>query len=361
MQYKFFLLPTLSPYKAKYQFGSIIIAEGLKVLGQPFFANINYWKETGASEYTFATSNKPADVHIYESCYVVAHPEVASQLDKSKINVLIDLEDKLMTLSLTPTANAFDIVLRAHYTTHLPYPAHVHPWPFALSNRIITSVNASIDQPVFPRLFSSYRVHLDVRKMTNEKLVPLLSNKYEIGHFESEMPSKEIVEDENSYWYQTGRRHDDAFYVALNQSLLSLTFGGSFIPAPFPSNPLQQLRYLLNRSILKAVPGLREKGYLQYIIQYDSWRWWESLISNACPIFLDFEQCGFKLPVMPVAGKHYLDVDLTNIEKSACNILALTEAEIKLISQQGKEWALEHYSPVAVAKRFMDIVATIKK
>lgn len=361
MQFKFFLLPSLTAYEAKYQFASIILAEGFQQLGISFCGNIDYWYEKAANSYLFNTSEDDAEVHVYDWFYIYYTPNSLAYIDKSKINILLDMSDGYLTHALSPAADHFDIILRAHYTKNLPYGKHVYSWPFALSNRIIDAVNATRDQEMQHRALRSYRVNLDLRKLTNTYFTPLLEAKIPIEQFESQDPALEVMQDPYSYWWQTGRRHDEKYFVELNSSMFSLAFGGVFVPRPYPSNGATNFRHLVNRAILKAVPGLRGRGYLQFLVQYDSWRLWESFIANTCPLFLNFEQNGFQFPVNPIAGKHYIDVDLFNFKESVDRICALSDDEVKHIGQQGREWAFEHYSPKAMAQRLLNILDSVKQ
>lgn len=353
---KFFLLPTTLATKANYQFASVILAEGFTELGIAYEGNIDYWYDPDIATYRIKAGSSNADVHIYDSAYLRENADLIASLDKSKVNVLVDMNDKLLTPALTNVAANFDLVLRAHYTSALPYAQNVVSWPFALSNRILSTVNASLSEKPLLRVMQSYRVHLDVRKLTNDKLVPQLAKKYEITQFKSDEPEAAIMNDPNSYWFQTGRRHDDAYFVELNRSLLGLTFGGSFVPKPYPAGPVTKLQNVINRVVLKLFPKLREQGRLQYIIQYDSWRFWETMASNACAVFLNFEQCGLVLPVYPEPGVHYLDVDINDIEGSARKIDAMSETELRSISEAGRAWVLQHYSPKAMAQRFLGLL-----
>lgn len=353
---KFFLVPTLLATKANYQFASVILAEGFTELGIPYEGNMDYWFVPDLADHQIKAGSSSAKVHVYETAYLRAYPDAVNLLDKDKVNVLIDMDDKLITPAFTDLADHFDLVLRAHYTSALSYSDKVVSWPFALSKRILNAVEASLSEQVRSRVLRSYRVNLDVRKLTNDKFVPILAKKYEITQFESAEPTDAIKNDAHSYWYQTGRRHDDEYFVELNRSLIGLTFGGSFVPKPYPADTFTKLQNLSNRVLLKLIPGLRQQGKLEFIIQYDSWRFWETMVSNACAVFLNFEQCGLVLPVYPEPGVHYLAVDIHDIEGSANQILALTEAELKQISLAGREWAIKNYGPAAVAQRFIGIL-----
>jgi len=91
-----------------------------------------------------------------------------------------------------------------------------------------------------------------------------------------------------------------------------------------------------------------------YINQFDSWRLWESLVSNSVPIHLDFEENGFVLPVMPENFKHYWGVTGLDFEQSAIALLEANRDHLDTITFSGKQWALEHYSPIAQAQRLLN-------
>jgi hypothetical protein len=355
MHIRFILKPYESPTKSRFQFCSISIAEGLKQLGLPFSANVDYWYDNEEKAYLFRKSDVDGDVHVYDNSYFDEEPGV--NIDKTKVNVLIDHEDKLYTASLAAKFKDFDIILRTHYTTHIPYDSRVKPWAFGLSNRIISSVDNSLQQQVKEQIMISYRVHHDVRALVNNELLPLLTSKYPAVKFESKPIDPQQPVNDHSYWLQTGKRHDEAFYVELNQSLLGFAFGGSFQIAPYPSDNKAKMLQYLHRGMLKLSPALRSKGKFQYLIQYDSWRLWETFISNACPVYLKLEDWGFVLPEMPVANKHYIALEGLDFEKTANTILSMKKEQIEAISLAGRKWAIEYYGPVAAAQRFLSLLS----
>ncbi len=68
---------------------------------------------------------------------------------------------------------------------------------------------------------------------------------------------------------------------------------------------------------------------------------------------MDFEKYGFELPVQPKNWEHYIGIDLDNIPASIDRIAENPEIFEK-IALQGRAWAIENYSPKAVALRFME-------
>lgn len=60
---------------------------------------------------------------------------------------------------------------------------------------------------------------------------------------------------------------------------------------------------------------------------------------------------------MPTNWKHYIGLDLANLEDDVERILSLSEDDLKEISENGRNWAWEYYSPVAVTERILSIAA----
>jgi len=92
----------------------------------------------------------------------------------------------------------------------------------------------------------------------------------------------------------------------------------------------------------------------QIVYQWDSWRLWESLLAGCVTFHLDFNKYGFRLPVMPTNGVHYLGVDLDNPEQ--VDAVLGDEGTLAKVSEQARQWALAHYSPKAVAQRLLRLL-----
>lgn len=91
------------------------------------------------------------------------------------------------------------------------------------------------------------------------------------------------------------------------------------------------------------------------VVQWDSWRFWESLAAGCATFHLDFEKYGLTLPVMPENWRHYIGVDLDNISDTVDRI-ADEPGIIERVATEGRQWALKHYRPVATAIRFLETV-----
>jgi hypothetical protein len=90
------------------------------------------------------------------------------------------------------------------------------------------------------------------------------------------------------------------------------------------------------------------------IFQFDSWRFWESMVSGCVTLHVDFEKYGVVLPIMPENEVHYIGIDLSNFE-DACRKLKSVE-KFEAISCNSQRWVLENYSPKAVAKRLLSLL-----
>ena len=90
-------------------------------------------------------------------------------------------------------------------------------------------------------------------------------------------------------------------------------------------------------------------------IQWDSWRFWEGLAAGCLVFNIDLPYYGVQLPVMPEPFVHYVPVRINNAREVVAH-LAQTPGLAEQIAARGRAWALEHYSPAALAKRFLDLL-----
>ena len=90
------------------------------------------------------------------------------------------------------------------------------------------------------------------------------------------------------------------------------------------------------------------------IIRWDSWRFWESLSAGCLTFHLDFEKYGLALPETPVPWKHYIPIDMADPRGSVERFMD-SRPRWAEIANGGREWAIEHYSPIACARRLLEI------
>ncbi|HVA98903.1 MAG TPA: hypothetical protein VNG53_08410 [Bacteroidia bacterium] len=381
MTFKFFLVPSNHP-PAAYHHEMVAIAEGLRDLGISYYGTLNYWKESETNNYLIeqAPANFDAEVHIYSVYYFNYYKlDIEKTVDYTKINIIIDREDGYYSLFSDKRYSKFDAILKTHYNKNIPYhyyQKNVIPWAFGLSNRIIKSIDESINTKVEDKTYINFRITHHLREMAYEKFNPIISQKYPIDFssslsaitgkpFKAEAIKEEqppyFSEAEKLYQLQTGFRHDTNYYRKLNSSLLTYTFGGYVATKPFLTNRLLHPIHYLYKSIRWGYEQLNlDVSNLVFIYQYDSWRWWEALYANTCPIHMDFEDWGWVLPVMPENKIHYWGVKKLDFEKSANELRQLHRDDILQIGLNGRNWSKQHYNPLATANRLIDLVNKIK-
>jgi hypothetical protein len=155
-------------------------------------------------------------------------------------------------------------------------------------------------------------------------------------------------------WEQTGQRYSRAYYNRLKQSQAVACFCGELIPpVPF-KNPECYLvggnRAKLRRFIYELLGRFDPRP--RRSVQWDSFRFWEALAAGCAAFNIDIERYGVDLPVMPENWKHYLGVDFDQVDQFVERIQDEPEL-LWRVSQEGRQWALAHYSPKAVAQRFL--------
>lgn len=351
----FFLRASRGPKDAGYQHRSLALAEGLSELGIPVFANINYWRPDSDSSDTIFR----CDVGVTpEDCAIVVAEHVYFD-EENRLppcffdsrrkfrTVYIDASDGWRTPALALYSHGADLVLKCHYSARFDYGPHVKPWAFGLSRRIINAVaNRAITESRSMTIVSNFRVTHPVRKCANDRFLPRLSGLFEIdGNDDSKLPDSAY---DRLMWEQSGRRHNPSYFKRLLGSSACSAFGGYFVPAfsrSLDSLPLRAACKMIDKLSLTT----------HSIAQFDSWRFWESLVAGCLTFHVDLSRYGCVLPVMPDNGKHYFGIDLAKCKEEADRVLD-SLALFPAIAAHGKRWAMDHYSPVATARRFLDYV-----
>ena len=71
---------------------------------------------------------------------------------------------------------------------------------------------------------------------------------------------------------------------------------------------------------------------------------------------IDLERYGVVLPVMPENWKHYIGVNLENVDQTI-ERLRTDEGCLERIAGAGHEWAMRNYIPKKVATRLLEMTA----
>jgi hypothetical protein len=353
-----------------YQHSSICLAEGFKALGINFYSNVNYWLTNESSDsflfrYNSEVNPEDCDLIIISSQIFSSRnclPKTIFDFDKLSQNkrsyliAYVDHDDSITFPFYEKDLQKIDFCFKTHQISNALYPANFHPWAIGLSERILYQLR---DIPSFSErkqeMICNFRPtlygHHSLRQYIYNEFLPAL---------QSIMPVDTTINpDDEITWasaraydrlmrLQTSSRHVPNYYKTLLSSQCILAFGGYFLPA-FP----RRYTSLLGRATRKIVEKFNMKT--QYIDQWDSWRFWEALAAGCVPIHLDFDKYGFILPVRPKNWKHYIGIDLDDLDGSIDRIAQNLE-RMPEISAAGRLWALEHYTPVVVARRFLETV-----
>lgn len=352
-----------------YQHGTVVLAEGLKELGIECYSNINYWKLSPDREEYLLTHDPtitPDDCaivvleHTYFLCANQSFPKNLFHLDRQYLTVYLDLSDEDPRKDIFhPDFRQFDYILKAHYCRNSWYPSNVHPHVFGLSKRILAAVaNGSDFHSRKSQLLVNYRdtkhAHT-LRQFIRKHYLSRIHRILPVDHsIDTSVDPLSLTFDGKRYlmdasdvmhFAQSSGRHFPSYYQRLQEMAATACFGG-FFTTPFPRNPSTSLSRNLRRVITKL--NLRSHR----ILQWDSWRLWEAMTAGSVALHVDFDKYGFQLPVMPENWKHYIGIDLDNLQASVDRI-AQDPGILAKISVAGRQWAIQHYRPQAIASRFL--------
>ncbi|MGA2477755.1 MAG: hypothetical protein ABSG63_03270 [Spirochaetia bacterium] len=347
----FFLRSQGPPEDAGYQHCMIALGEGLRELGVPFFANIDYWREE-----TGWLFKGGSGVQLEDCDLVITGDEyqgVGGELPKSMFGgrqrtVFVDSSDGWRTRTEAPDYRRFDLVLRTHCSRRYTYPDNTHPWAFGLSQRIMT---ACADPAAFAgrsnRLIANFRVGHPVRAVARKLVMPVAASRLQIDDSIDSPPAEDAGRD-RLLWEATGRRHYPAYFARLLSSKACAAFGGYFAPGVFRSteNVLERALYAL---------GWRLGRKSRTVMQFDSWRLWEALCAGSLMLHVDLDAYCCSLPSMPVNGVHYAGFDFHRRDCAAF-LRDAPEKDLAAIAVAGRAWVLDQYSPRAAARRLLAMI-----
>lgn len=352
-----------------YQPLSICLAEGLKQLGIPFYSNVDFWKISPEREdylFRYHPNMTPDEctVVVVEKGWVIQHhslPENLFHPGRNYITVYLDDMDGPISPAWYPASRNFDFIFRTHLNSQAEYPTNFLPWVFGLSNRVLRETcNLPDFQQRNKYMLANFRVTQDkitlmyfgdVQPPLPPGMARINSTQLKVEHplrklfgeqfcsrFQAILPVEDTVDyfdeppsDPYHYlqWQQTDRRHYPNYYQRLKAAAACAAFGGYLVP-PRDSQP----------------------PYLEW---WDSWRFWESLAAGCVTFHVDLQKYGAVLPVMPENWRHYIGIDLDNIEDTVHRI-ASDPGLLERISVAGHQWAIENYSPVPTAVRFLETI-----
>ncbi len=320
----------------KYSYASLCLADGLNQLGIPIFSHLTSYQDNLVSDFKFRKMSELEFADLGEPKYIVI--DISSIEGIYLLNLDIPTDKIVIALSISDTVST--IVLKndipffcGHENKFFEFSDARMPWAFGISSKMIElsqDNNFSIDRRE-KKFVYNFRPsgNQSVRECLDLILIPQLEKYFSLD--------TEII---------SQVRWDENNFERLKKNFGCLAYGGNFMQnlVENPQFASKEPYYL----VYKEINFVRKTT----IERWDSWRFWESLAAGCLTIHLDFEKYGFNLPVMPTNWEHYIGLNLEDI-KGDIERLMDERDRLPEIAINGKTWALEHYSPVAVAKRFL--------
>jgi hypothetical protein len=360
----FYCSPQLPPERGAYPHSIVCLAEGFKHLNISFHSNINFWQlSLDNNDYLFCydPSVTPDDcsIVILDCDWFIQNNDFPERLFHSKrdyITVYFERPADAINLpknSWQPKFSQFDFIFRNHYNSRFKYSSNVYPWAFGFSDRILLETQNNIDfKNKQKKLLFNFRLDHPLREEIRKNFLPLIQISLEVDESVDQYDTSISKDRYHSLqWLQTGMRHYPSYYQRLQNSIACACFGGLFIN-PWPLNafgPTTFLDRVLNKVLIKLDPRPRR------LMNWDSFRFWESLAAGCVTFHVDLERYGAVLPVMPENWQHYIGIDWQNMGAAVDRIVAEPEI-LEKIAKQGQQWSLEHYGPVPTALRFLKML-----
>ena len=359
----------------------ITLAEGLREMGIPFHANCNYWQETtepGSWLFRSDPAVGPDDcdvvvVSFFYPCWIRmgtfdqrSQPLPTGLFKKGKKykTVYIDSHDGHRTISWEPEYRKFDLILRTKLNRRAWYPANLQPWTMPLEKRMIEATKNAPDftkrrKVILVNYGASHPYPHGTRELSAKVFEPKIKELLPIDRTKDDLTQEPKDPYERLMWGQTGRRFSRSYYERLKNSQAVACFCGEMIP-PMPyRNPECYLvggnKAKLRRMFYEMLGKLDPRPPRS--VQWDSFRFWEALAAGCATFNIDLERYGVVLPVMPENWKHYIGVNLENVDEAIKRLEADPDL-LQRVAVEGRRWAIENYSPKCAAERMLALIGS---
>ena len=357
----------------------ITLAEGFRELGVQYYASSDYWlQSTTPGDYLLRNDPDvvPDDCDIVVVSYtwpswirprvyeLVNRPLPAGLFKPGRRfrTVYMDSHDGHRTISWEPEYRQFDLILRSKLNRRAWHPANMRPWVLGFSNRIL---DATRDAPPFEarraallwNFGASHFYQHGARIIAERNFLPSIGSRLPLDETKDDLSIEPAGAYEALMWRQTGFRFSRAYYERLKQTQAVACFCGDLIPSMPFRRPERYLvggnKAKLRRAFYETLSRFDPRP--PRLVQWDSFRFWETLCAGAVAFNLDLDRYGADLPVMPRNWVHYIGVDLESVDRTMERLDA-EWGSLPAIAAAGRAWAMEYYSPRAMAARFLDEV-----
>lgn len=355
----------------------VALAEGFKELGIPFHGNCDYWlqstrpgdylikhdSEVGPEDcalvivsYAYTCFTRPKTFDVFRRPV----PEAISRKARNYFTVYCDNHDGHKTVSWEREYRSFDLILRSKLNRRAWHPDNMHPWVLGFTNRILRATSgappfAERDRKLLVNFGASHPYGHGTRTLAAETFLPELEKLIPFDTTKDNLKIPPVDPYERLMWEQTGMRFSQSYYDRLKNSQAVACFCGEMIP-PMPwRNPGQYLvggnKAKLKRRLFEVLANIDPRAPRS--VQWDSFRVWEAWVAGCATINIDLDLYGPELPVMPENWKHYIGVDLRKPLETV-DRLRSDPGLLERVAAQGREWALNNYSPRAMAARLLE-------
>ena len=363
--------------EANLQEDVIALAEGLDALGIPHYSSANYWRRSATpGDYLLrhdpAVSADDCDIVVVSYTWPSWMQPGSYRVDRRPLpdglfkpgrryrTVYMDSHDGYRTVSWEPSFRQFDLILRSKLNRRAWHPSNMRPWVLGLNSRILDATDhatpfAHRHRRILINFGASHPFPHGTRQLAAEKFEPKIARVLAIDDTKDDLSQPPADPGDALLWRQTGGRFSRAYYERLKANQAVACFCGELIPpAPFQGAD----RYLaggnrarLRRAFFEAVSTIDRRP--RRSVQWDSFRFWEGLAAGCATFNLDLDHYGAQLPVMPVNWEHYIGIDLDRVDDAIARLVG-DPACLDRIAAAGRRWAIEHYSPAAMAGRLLE-------
>ena len=354
----------------------ITLAEGFREIGVPFSGSCNYWLEsTKPGDYLirYDPNIRPEDCDVVVVSYTWPYwirmktfdlvrrplPEGLFRPGRRYRTVFMDNHDGHRTVSWEPEFRQFDVILRSKLNRRIWHPENMRPWVLGFTNRVMKEVSGA--PPFSERRRSllwnfgaSHPYPHVVRERAEAEFLPAASRLFEIDATKDDLSAEPGDPYEALMWRQTGQRFSRSYYIRLMQTQAVACFCGDLIP-PMPyRRPERYLvggnRAKIRRAVYEFLGRFDPRPFRS--VQWDSFRFWETLCAGAAAFNIDLEHYGVALPEMPQNWTHYIGVNLDRVDDAIAR-LESDPTLLERIAREGSAWALSRYSPKRLAEHFL--------
>lgn len=354
----------------------ITLAEGLRELGVPYSGNCNYWlQSTQPDDHLIRHDPEitPDDADIVVVSYTWPYwirmktfdlvrrplPDGLFKRGRKYRTVYMDSHDGHRTVSWEPEFRAFDLILRCKLNRRAWHPENMKPWVLGFTERIL---RATENPPPFRRRQKAILINFGAshpyphgtRERAARCFEPQITRVLPIDRTKDDLTQAPADPWEGLMWRQTGGRFSRSYYERLKNTQAVACFCGELIPPlPFRKPECYLVggnKAKLRRAFYEALARLDPRPPRS--VQWDSFRFWETLCAGGVAFNLDLEHYGVEIPVMPENWKHYIGVNFDKIG-AATERIQDDPGCLETIAAAGHMWAMANYSPRKMAERFL--------